>query len=323
MKAVGAPQHKSRQALPISGTIAWAFAGQGAQTPGMGRDIYKVYPQTRSIFESSAVGFDLGDLCFKDSADILNDTRFTQACMAAFAAAVITVLRDHGFTCDATLGLSLGEYCALYAAGVIDADNLLSLLAYRGAVMADASRLPSRMSAVFGLADEDVEATVDEVASATGNVVACTNYNCPGQVVIGGEENAVSRAEKLLKERGAKRCIPLKTSGPFHTMLMKQPAELLAQRLASTTLNPQAVPVVFNTTAQPASDADTCTLLTKQMTSPVRFAQSIRTLEAAGIKTIIEISPQKVLASLIKKTAPGISVITIETADDLRKLIES
>jgi len=289
----------------------------------MGRDIYEAYPEAQAVFESTAVGLDLKELCFKGPAETLDDTRYTQVGMAAFAAAVVAVLRSHGLRCDAALGLSLGEYNALYAAGVLGTDDLLSLLAYRGAVMADASTLPSRMTAVFGMSDEEVEAAVHEAASATGGVVACTNYNCPGQVVIGGEESAVLAAEELLTERGAKRCVPLKTSGPFHTSLMERPAALLAERLSKTRLKPQEVPVVFNASAQTSADADVQELLTRQMTSPVRFAQSIRLLEAAGIETIIEVAPQKVLAGLIKKTAPDITVITIETADDLRKLVES
>jgi len=307
----------------ITGTTAWAFAGQGSQVPGMGRDIYEAYPQTQAIFESMAAGFDLREMCFDAPAELLGDTRYTQACMAAFAAAVVTVLKGHGLRCDAALGLSLGEYNALYAAGVLDTESLLSLLGFRGAIMADASTMASRMSAVFGLADDVVEAAVKEAAAATGRVVSCTNYNCPGQVVIGGEEDAVEAAEALLLERGAKRCLPLKTSGPFHTALMAGPAALLKQRLAEVVLQPQSVPVVFNATATLAADCDIRELLVRQITSPVRFAQSITLLKEAGISSIVEVGPGRVLAGLIKKTAPDITVVSIETADDLRKVVEA
>jgi [acyl-carrier-protein] S-malonyltransferase len=317
------PFQNTEQPLTLSGTVAWAFAGQGSQIPGMGRDIYEAFSQTQDIFESTAAGFDLKETCFNAPAEVLGDTRYTQACMAAFAAAVVRVLTEAGHTPDVALGLSLGEYNALHAAGVFDVDTLLALLGFRGAIMADASNIASRMTAVLGLEDETVEATVVEVAAKTGGIVSCTNYNSTAQVVIGGEEAAVQAAEELLIECGARRCMPLKTSGPFHTALMQGPAELLAARLADTELKPQKLPVLFNVTAAPAADSEVRELLTKQIYSPVRFAQSIRALEAAGITEIIEIGPGKVLAGLIKKTAPSIAVRSIENADDLREVLGS
>jgi len=305
----------------LSTNTAWVFAGQGSQTPGMGRDIYEAFPETRAIFESTAAGFDLKELCFEASAERLGDTRYTQAAMAAFAASVVLVLKNAGLNSSATCGLSLGEYSALHASGVFDADTLLSLLGFRGAIMADASTLPSRMSAIFGLADEEVEKAVAEVAAKTGGIVSCTNYNCPGQVVIGGEETAVIEAEKLLTERKARRCIPLNTSGAFHTALMNEASVLLEARLNETNLAPQGIPVVFNVTAACAPDAEVRSLLARQISSPVRFAQSIKALEAAGITRVLEIGPGKVLAGLFKKTAPGIEVISIETAENLKEVI--
>jgi len=301
--------------------IAWAFAGQGSQTPGMGRDIYEAFPQTRAIFDSHAAGFNIAELCFDAPAEKLGDTRYTQAAMAAFAASVVRVLREAGKDCEAALGLSLGEYCALHAAGVFDVEDLLMLLGYRGKIMADASGIPSSMVAVFGMPDVDVEAVVLETAIQTGKILSCTNYNCPGQVVIGGEEVAVDVAAQVLKERGAKRCIPLKTSGPFHTSLMHEASELLAKRLATMTLGSQRLPVIFNVTAAPAADADILELLTRQIYSPVRFAQSVLALQESGITDVVEIGPGRVLAGLIKKTAPEISVVSIETAEDLKEVL--
>ena len=311
---------------PTEGTaaknIAWAFAGQGSQIPGMGKDIYEEYPQTRPIFESTAAGFDLKSLCFEASAETLADTRYTQASMAAFAAAAVLLLKEGGVGCDAALGLSLGEYSALHAAGVFDAEALLALLGFRGAIMADASNVPSSMVAVFGLADEEVEAAAAQVASSTGAIVSCTNFNCPGQVVIGGDADAVAASVKLLSERGAKRCIPLNTSGPFHTAFMLKPGELLKARLEETDLMPQAFPVIFNATAASAPDSEIRGLLVAQISSPVRFAQSILTLEGRGITDIIEVGPGKVLAGLIKKTAPSIKVTSIQTAADIKAIVE-
>ena len=302
---------------------AWVFAGQGSQAPGMGLSIYEEFPKTRSIFESTAAGFNVKELCFEAPSERLNDTRYTQACMAAFAAAVVQVLSTNGLRPDAVLGLSLGEYCALHAAGVFDSETLMSLLGFRGAIMANASTVPSRMTAVFGLEDAAVEVLVGEVAAKTGKIVSCTNYNCPGQVVIGGEELAVIEAEELLIEQGARRCIPLKTSGPFHTAYMDEPAGLLAERLASTELKPQSIPVIFNVTAAPASDSEIKTLLTRQIASPVRFSQSISALGEMGITDVIEVGPGKVLAGLIKKTEPAITVVSLETADDIKKVLNT
>ncbi len=308
--------------MQLSGTTAWAFAGQGSQIPGMGKDIYEQFPQTADIFESTAAGFNLQEMCFNAAPEVLGDTRYTQACMAAFAAAVVRVLKAAGYTPDAALGLSLGEYNALHAAEVFDVDTLLSLLGYRGAIMADASNIPSRMTAVLGLDDETVEAAVAEAAVKTGEIVSCTNYNSTAQVVIGGQEAAVATAEEILKERGARRLMPLKTSGSFHTALMCEPGKLLAEHLQTTALNPQSLPVIFNVTAKPADDSEVRQLLTEQIYSPVRFAQSIRALEAAGITEIIEIGPGRVLAGLIKKTSPNIAVTSIENAEDLRKVVQ-
>ena len=306
----------------ITGTTAWAFAGQGSQIPGMGRDLYEAYPQVRPIFDSPAAGFDLKALCFEAPAETLGDTRYTQACMAAFAAAVVRVLQDAGLRPAAALGLSLGEYNALHAAGVLNVETLLALLGFRGAIMADASTQPSRMTAVFGLDDDKIETIVADIASSTGKVVSCTNYNCPGQVVIGGDETAVLAAEEALKVAGAKRCVQLNTSGPFHTAFMEPAGQLLKERLDITRLAPQELPVVFNATGRVAGNAQIPGLLVKQISSPVRFAQSVRELEACGITRIVEVGPGKVLAGLIKKTAPSIQTVSLGSAEDLEGFLE-
>jgi len=195
------------------------------------------------------------------------------------------------------------------------------LLGYRGKIMAEASSMPSSMVAVFGLPDADVEAVVEETAIQTGKIMSCTNYNCPGQVVIGGQAEAVDAATQALKERGARRCIPLNTSGPFHTALMNEASELLATRLKSMTLGAQRLPVIFNATAAPAANADIPALLARQIAAPVRFAQSVLALKETGITDIIEIGPGRVLAGLIKKIAPEITVTSIETTEDLEEVI--
>lgn len=308
---------------PVSEGVAWVFAGQGSQIAGMGLDIYEQFPEAQAFFESTTAGFNLKELCFEAPAEVLANTRYTQACMAAFAAAVIALLKRNGLSPTVTLGLSLGEYCALYAAGVFDYEALLNLLSFRGAIMADASDIPSRMTAVFGLDDKVVEQATLEVAATTGAVVSCTNFNCPKQVVIGGEEAAVIATEALLTQRGARRCITLNTSGPFHTSLMKEPARLLEERLSVTKVKSQEVPVIFNASALPASDGEIRSLLVKQIASPVLFTQSVKKLEALGVSRVIEVGPGRVLAGLIKKTSPALRVSSIETADDIREVVKN
>jgi [acyl-carrier-protein] S-malonyltransferase len=288
----------------------------------MGEDIYRRFPKTQAIFQSAAAGFDLRKACFNSTSTMLDDTRYTQPCMAAFAAAVVTVLKDAGMSCDMTMGLSLGEYNALYTSGVLETDQLLSLLAFRGQIMADAiANATSGMVAVLGLADSNVEDCIKEAAEKTGLVIACCNYNCPGQLVIGGEMAALETAVLLLRERGAKRCLPLKTSGAFHTALMRPAAAKLAQRLADTPLQAQKIPVVFNATAKTAADAEVRELLARQIASPVLFAQSLQTLAASGAEEVIEVGPGRVLAGFIRKTVPSIEVKSIQNADDLLEVI--
>ncbi|MDR1712807.1 MAG: ACP S-malonyltransferase [Coriobacteriales bacterium] len=306
----------------MSTPTAWLYAGQGSQTPGMGHDFYELYPQVRPLFDSDAAGFDLAAACFEASADELADTRITQPCMAAFAAAVTLLLREAGLAPQMTAGLSLGEYGALHAAGVFDAETLISLLAFRGARMAEAAASAAGgMCAVLGLADADVEAAVAEAAAAGLGVVACANYNCPGQVVIAGEPAAVEKAAELCQARGAKRCLPLATSGAFHTPLMAVVQPALQKRLAQTELAPQKVPVVFNATAAAASDDQVAALLVRQLIAPVRFAQSILALRDAGIRRVIEIGPGKALSGFIRKTAPELECRSIQVVEDLQTII--
>jgi [acyl-carrier-protein] S-malonyltransferase len=298
---------------------AWLYAGQGSQTPGMGRDFYDEFPEVRGIFDSGAAGFDVRRTCFDAPAEVLSQTRYTQPCMAAFAAAVTLLLRSRGLAPDCLAGLSLGEYAALHAAGVFDADTLLELLAFRGLAMEESSAgLDTRMSAVLGLAEPLVRRAVAE--SAGEGVVSCTNFNCPGQIVIGGETRAVAAAEARCLALGAKRCLPVNTSGPFHTPLMESASARLREKLGRTVLAPQRVPVIFNVTAKPAPDGEVRNLLCEQVKSPVLFEQTIRALSARGADTIIEIGPGRALSGFVKKTAPEIRTVTIEKTEDLRKL---
>ena len=205
--------------------LAILYAGQGSQHPGMGKDLYERYPAFREAFDAADLDFDLRSVCFDDPEGVLNLTQYTQPCMVAFAAGVTAVLKENGVKADDLAGLSLGEYSALEAAGVFTAKQAVELAAFRGRAMADAAKgIECGMTAVMNL-DRDALAKCCE-ASALGCVQIC-NYNCPGQLVIGGEKAAVEKAAELAKAAGARRCIPLKVSGPFHTRLMHPAGDAL------------------------------------------------------------------------------------------------
>ena len=302
-------------------STAWIYAGQGSQAAGMGRDFYDAFPSVRDIFESNTAGFNLREMCFDAPLAALSLTRHTQPCMAAFAAAVTRVLRERGFEPDFAAGLSLGEYAALHAADVFDVDTLLELLAFRGLAMErSAEGIKSRMSAVLGLSETLVRQAVSEVQSV--GIVAVTNVNCPGQIVIGGEENAVLEVEKQCAALGARRCLPLNTSGPFHTPLMENASVGLCEKLAATELVPQRVPVVFNATGETAQDDEIRELLCEQVKTTVLFEKTIRTLVARGVDRIVEIGPGSVLAGFVRKTAPEVRVVSIDKVADLEKIAE-
>ena len=302
--------------------LAVLYAGQGAQHPGMGKEFYEASPAFRAAFDSAALDFDLHRVCFEDPDGVLNQTEYTQPCMVAFACGVTAVLAQQGVKPAYVAGLSLGEYSALEAAGVFTAKQAIELAAYRGKAMADAaSGIDCGMTAVLNL-DRVPLAECCEQASALGCVQIC-NYNCPGQLVIGGEKAAVDKAAELAKQAGARRCIPLKVSGPFHTRLMAPAGDALAKRFASEAFGEMQVPVLFNCLGHEMAQNDTvATLLEKQVQSGVRWEATVRRLAELGVDTAIEIGPGRVLTGFVKKTVGNaISCYPVETAAQLQQLL--
>lgn len=300
--------------------IAFVYAGQGSQKVGMGRDLYEAYPAFRAVFDSAPVDFDLKSLCFEGPEERLNRTRYTQPCLLAFAIGVTRLLYDRGIRPQAAAGLSLGEYSALYAAGVLDEKTAIKTVSLRGRAMEEAAgNLSCGMTAVLGLEREKLESACRE-AAALGTVQIC-NYNCPGQLVISGEKAAVDRAGELAKELGAKRCMPLRVSGPFHTALMAPAGEALAAHFLTTALRPMDFPVYFNCKGGPMAPGETIPeLLVRQVQSGVLWEDTIRAMERDGVNTVVEIGPGKTLSGFFRKTAPGIRTYSIETAADLEKV---
>ncbi len=302
--------------------LGFLYAGQGSQHPGMGADLYEEYPVFRQVYHESEVAFDLCQVSFQDPEGLLNQTRYTQPCMVAFAAGLTAVLRELGIVPAAAAGLSLGEYSALHAAGVFDAKTAVELAAFRGSAMERAAAgVESAMMAVLGL-DRDALSAACRQASEVGTVVIA-NYNCPGQLVIGGEKAAVELAADLAKRAGARRCLPLKVSGPFHTPLMAPAGAELADRFAAMTFHEPRIPVVFNCLGDVnAAQESIPELLVRQVQSSVYMEDSLRSLARLGLDALVEIGPGKVLSGFARKTVPELPVLTVETAEEVKKLPE-
>ncbi len=305
--------------------IAFLYAGQGSQKAGMGKDFYENRPEFAEILDAVNLDFDVKDLMFNGPEEQLSQTRYTQPCMAAFAAGVTAILKKEGIKADYVAGLSLGEYSALHSAGVFDAKTLVELVAFRGKAMEDAAKgIECKMSAVMGMESKALQELCDAVCGETGKYVTVSNFNCTGQYVVCGEEEAVAAVEAKAKEAGAKRCMPLKVSGPFHTKFMQPAGEALKQKFEEITFGEMQVPVIFNTVASELpADKTIQELLVTQVQSSIYMEDTIKLLEAKGVDTIVEIGPGKVLSGFVKRTASGMTSYTIEDMDSLNAALDA
>ena len=301
--------------------LAFLYAGQGTQHAGMGRDLYEAYPSFRAVMDSAPVDFDLKKLCFEGPEETLSQTQYTQPCMVAFAAGVTAVLYEKGIHPTMAAGLSLGEYSALCAAGVLDPVTAIDLVAFRGKAMAEAVKdRPSAMAAVLMLGREELQKCCD-AASHLG-VAELANLNCPGQIVIGGDAAAVEEAGRLAKEAGAKRVMPLKVSGPFHTSLMAPAGDALREKFKTVTFGEMDFPVLFNCKGDVLGEGDSIPgLLVRQVQSSVYMEDTIRNMAAHGVDTILEIGPGKALSGFVKKTDKSITTYAVETVEDLEAAV--
>lgn len=302
--------------------LGFLYAGQGTQHPGMGADLYAAYPAFRESFDAAELDFDLKSVCFEDPEGVLSQTRYTQPCMVAFAAGMTALLRERGIVPAVAAGLSLGEYSALHAAGVWDAATAIRTAAFRGRAMAKAAEgVDCAMVAVLGLEREPL-AEACEAASKLGTVEMC-NYNCPGQIVIGGESAAVARCAELAREKGARRCMPLKVSGPFHTSMLRPAGDALREYFKSVPFAAPAIPVLFNCLGGEMKRGDTIpALLERQVQSSVYLEECIRRMAQLGVDAVVEIGPGKALSGFVRKTVPGLPVFAVETAAELEALPE-
>lgn len=301
--------------------IAFVFPGQGAQKIGMGKDFYDAFDTAKQIFENASdwLSLDMKALCFEEN-EKLDLTEYTQAALVTTSLAMAHVVREKGLTPDVTAGLSLGEYCAIEMAGGMSLKSAVCTVRERGILMEHA--VPAgkgSMAAVLGMKAEDIENTISSVDG-----VEIANYNCPGQIVITGKKEGVERAAELLKENGAKRVIPLNVSGPFHSSMLKKAGQELEKILENQEFSPLKIPYVTNVTGELIQDkAEIKPLLSRQISSPVRWQQSVENMILNGVDTFVEIGPGRTLNGFIRKINREVSVYSIQTVEDMEKVIQA
>ena len=299
---------------------AFIFPGQGAQYVSMGKDFYDTYKEAKEVYElaSKVTGLDVEGLCFTEN-DNINITEYTQIAMLTTEVAILKVMEAKGLKADVTAGLSLGEYGALAAAGVMELSDLFHLIRKRGIFMQEAYPVGGAMTAVLGM-DAD---KIKEICESTEGIVSVANYNCPGQIVITGEAGAVEKAAKTLSESSAQRCIPLKVSGPFHSALLNGAGELLSKELENVMVKKPQIPYVCNVDATFVTEESRIKeLLQKQVSSSVCWQQSVENMIANGVDTFVEIGPGKTLTGFMRKINKDVKVYNVETINDLDKLLE-
>lgn len=306
------------------------YAGQGSQFVSMGMDFYNKYESYKKFIDSVNLSKDYKKLMHEGPLEDLSLTENTQPAMAMFAIGVTKLLEENNIKPDMAVGLSLGEYGALYAAGVITEEDYLKVIEYRGNKMAEAaSKQECAMSAIIGMDVSDVEKAVEEISKKDIGYITIANYNCPKQYVICGDLDAVEETEKLLKEMGARRIVRLNVSGPFHTKYMHEAKVALEELFKKVTFKAPTFPVAVNYTGKiidnSASGEEIKELLTNQVQSSVRFEKDVEELIKQGADNFIEIGPGKVLSGFVRKKAKemnvNVKVTSISKIEDLEAIV--
>ena len=300
--------------------IAFIFPGQGSQYVGMGKDFYETFPCAKEMIDlaEKVSGIPMKELLFEENENI-NITKYTQIAMLADELAIWSGCREKGVESAVNAGLSLGEYAALVASGVMTPEDAFRVVTKRGEFMQEAVPTGGAMTAVLG-ADT---AVIENICEETEGIVSIANYNCPGQIVITGEQKAVDTAAAALKEAGAKRCTPLNVSGPFHSAMLLPAGEKLAAELEQVEIHKIAVPYITNVTADYVTDSSQVKeLLKKQISSSVRWQQSVERMIADGVEAFIEIGPKKSLCGFMKRIDKTVPAYHVDKVTDLESVLE-
>ncbi|MEG2506035.1 MAG: ACP S-malonyltransferase [Longicatena sp.] len=293
--------------------IAFLFSGQGAQYPGMGKELYENYPCAKEIFDSVHVDFDLKKLCFEGPTETLNDTQYAQACIFVTSVACARVLNECGIYANVSAGLSLGEYSALSYGEVCSVNDGANIVRARGKIMANALPLgTTSMAAVLMLDERSIKDACNEVSSI--GICEIANYNCPGQIVITGENEALKACSQKCLEKGARKVMPLQTSGAFHSSLLKEASHHLREVLTNYDLKPSKIPVYHNISGTILNDSY-LSILSKQIASSVYFEQTISNMLKDGVDTFIEVGPGSTISGFVKKCTKGMDVKILHVED--------
>ena len=305
---------------------AFVFPGQGSQYVGMGRDLYETYPEAKALFDEAdaIMGFALSKLCFEGPQEELGDTINTQPALLTVSVALLRLLDSDQLSPATVAGHSMGEYTALVAAGALDFAAGLRLVRERGRVMKEAGEQnPGGMAAVLGLEAESLDEICQMASHETDGIVQLANYNSPGQIVISGHKEALGRAMKLAKERGARRVIPLAVSIASHSPLMQPAAKAFASIVAQVDFHQPRVPAVANVTAAPiATVMEIREELVEQLTSTVRWVESVQYMIVQGVTTFVEIGPKNVLTGLMRRIDKSVQAMNVENVEGVKAFLE-
>ena len=316
---LGAHRMDEREALMTK--VAFCFPGQGSLEEGMGREIAEAFPAARDVYRvgSEATGLDLEALCFSTPLDQLVETEIQQPALVATSLAILAAMRERGLEPDVVVGHSVGEFAALAAAGSLETGAAIGLVRERGLAMAEAARQrPGAMAAILGLADEEVEKLCRRIVG-----VWPANYNCPGQIVVSGEHDAVEECCAEAASLGARRAVMLKVSGAFHSPLVAKAADRLRPALERVRFTEPLSPFMSTVTAKIEPAQKIAALLVDQLTGPVRFTQAATELIRSGATTFVEVGPGNVLSGLVKRIDRGVKTMSVNSPESLERAQEA